>query len=68
MWLLKRGHWPQRRGRPGCSVAATPGRCFALTDKLSIFVRLDLDHAKARVLAKGHVTMHSIQALYVVVG
>jgi hypothetical protein len=42
-------------------------RCFALTEKLSILVRLDLDHAKAHVLAKGHVTIHSIQALYVVV-
>lgn len=38
-----------------------------MTDKLSILVRVDLDHAKAQVLAKGHVTVHSIQALYVVV-
>ncbi|MET3175758.1 UNVERIFIED_ORG: hypothetical protein ABIB52_003627 [Arthrobacter sp. UYCu721] len=38
-----------------------------LSDKLSILVRVDLDHAKAQVLAKGHVTVHSIQALYVVV-
>ena len=38
-----------------------------LTDKLSILVRVDLDHARAQVLAKGHVTVHSIQALYVVV-
>jgi hypothetical protein len=38
-----------------------------LTEKLSILVRVDLDHAKARVLAKGHITVHSIQALYVVV-
>lgn len=38
-----------------------------MTDKLSILVRVDLDHAKAHVLAKGHVTIHSIQALYVVV-
>ena len=38
-----------------------------LNSKLSILVRVDLDHAKAQVLAKGHVTVHSIQALYVVV-
>ncbi|BAS10540.1 hypothetical protein AHiyo4_39620 [Arthrobacter sp. Hiyo4] len=38
-----------------------------LSEKLSILVRVDLDHAKAQVLAKGHVTVHSIQALYVVV-
>ncbi|WP_309233267.1 MULTISPECIES: hypothetical protein [unclassified Pseudarthrobacter] len=38
-----------------------------LSEKLSILVRVDLDHAKAQVLAKGHVTIHSIQALYVVV-
>ncbi|MET3720906.1 MULTISPECIES: hypothetical protein [unclassified Arthrobacter] len=38
-----------------------------MNDKLSILVRVDLDHARAQVLAKGHVTVHSIQALYVVV-
>jgi hypothetical protein len=38
-----------------------------LTDKLNILVRVDLDHARAQVLTKGHVTVHSIQALYVVV-
>lgn len=38
-----------------------------MTDKLNILVRVDLDHARAQVLAKGHVTVHSIQALYVVV-
>ena len=38
-----------------------------MTDKLSILVRVDLDHARAQVLAQGHVTVHSIQALYVVV-
>ena len=38
-----------------------------MSEKLSILVRVDLDHAKAQVLAKGHVTIHSIQALYVVV-
>jgi hypothetical protein len=67
MWRLKRGHWPQRRGHPGCSVAVTQGRLLTLSDKLSILVRVDLDHAKAQVLAKGHVTIHSIQAIYVVV-
>ena len=38
-----------------------------MTDKLNILVRVDLDHARAQVLAQGHVTVHSIQALYVVV-
>lgn len=38
-----------------------------MTDKLNILVRVDLDHARAQVLTKGHVTVHSIQALYVVV-
>ena len=38
-----------------------------LSEKLSILVRVDLDHARAQVLAKGHITVHSIQALYVVV-
>ena len=67
MRLQRRGQWPQRSGLPGCSVAAMQGRHDHLTDKLNILVRLDLDHAKAQVLAKGHVTVHSIQALYVVV-
>jgi hypothetical protein len=40
---------------------------LTLTEKLSILVRLDFDRAKAQVLAKGHVTVHSVQALYVVV-
>ena len=38
-----------------------------MTEKLNILVRVDLDHARAQVLAQGHVTVHSIQALYVVV-
>jgi hypothetical protein len=38
-----------------------------MTDKLSILVRVDLEHARTQVLAKGHITVHSIQALYVVV-
>ena len=62
--------WPEARPQ---AAASRPPRlqrrshakkvCFALTEKLSILVRLDLDHAKAHVLAKGHVTIHSIQAL-----
>jgi hypothetical protein len=44
-----------------------PGEGIILTDKLNILVRVDLDHARAQVLTKGHVTVHSIQALYVVV-
>ncbi len=59
----------------GRSVAASPAAAsqpskegmIILSEKLSILVRVDLDHAKAQVLAKGHVTVHSIQALYVVV-
>ncbi|WP_255771636.1 hypothetical protein [Pseudarthrobacter sulfonivorans] len=38
-----------------------------MTNKLSILVHVDFDHAKAQVVAKGHVTIHSIQALFVVV-
>ena len=38
-----------------------------MTDKLNVLVRVDLDHARAQVQAKGHVTVHNIQALYVVV-
>lgn len=38
-----------------------------MNSKLSILVRVDLDHARAQVVAKGHITVHSVQALYVVV-
>lgn len=38
-----------------------------MNSKLNIVVRVDLDHAKALVIAKGHVTVHSVNALYVVV-
>jgi hypothetical protein len=38
-----------------------------VNSKLNIVVRIDLDHAKALVIAKGHVTVHSVNALYVVV-
>jgi len=37
-----------------------------MNDKLSILVRVDLDCAQAQVAARGHVTLQSIQALYVV--
>nr|WP_246223758.1 hypothetical protein [Pseudarthrobacter psychrotolerans] len=35
-----------------------------MTEKLSILVRVDLDEARAQVLARGHVTAKSIHALY----
>jgi hypothetical protein len=38
-----------------------------LNSKLNIVVRVDLDRAKALVIAKGHITVHSVNALYVVV-
>ncbi len=38
-----------------------------MTAKLNVLVRVDLDHAKAQVQAKGHVTVRNVQALYVVV-
>ncbi|QOD02607.1 hypothetical protein IDT60_14785 [Pseudarthrobacter sp. BIM B-2242] len=38
-----------------------------MNSKLNIVVRMDLDHAKALVIAKGHITIHSVNALYVVV-
>ncbi|MET1086244.1 MAG: hypothetical protein ABWY04_03845 [Arthrobacter sp.] len=38
-----------------------------MTDKLNVLVRVDLDHARAQVLAKGHVTVRNVQALYIVV-
>ena len=37
-----------------------------MNSKLNIVVRIDLDHSKAQVIAKGHITIHSINALYVV--
>jgi hypothetical protein len=37
-----------------------------LNSKLNIVVRVDLDQSKAQVIAKGHITIHSINALYVV--
>jgi peptidyl-tRNA hydrolase len=37
-----------------------------LNSKLNIVVRIDLDHARAKVIAKGHITIHSVNALYVV--
>lgn len=38
-----------------------------MNSKLNILVRVDLDHARAQVIAKGHITVHSVQALYIVV-
>ncbi len=43
------------------------GRLYILNSKLNIIVRVDLDHARAQVVAKGHITLHSVQALYIVV-
>ncbi|GGH91332.1 hypothetical protein ACFFGR_19015 [Arthrobacter liuii] len=37
-----------------------------MNSKLNIVVRVDLDHGKAQVIAKGHITIHSVKALYVV--
>jgi outer membrane protein W len=37
-----------------------------LNSKLNIVVRVDLDRARAQVIAKGHVTVHSVNAIYVV--
>ena len=37
-----------------------------MNSKLNIVVRIDLDHSKAQVIAKGHITIHSVNALYVV--
>ena len=37
-----------------------------MNSKLNIVVRVDLDHSKAQVIAKGHITIHSVNALYVV--
>jgi hypothetical protein len=59
------------RSRPkarSCSVAANArGRLYNLNSKLNVVVRIDLDHSKALVMAKGHITIHSVNALYVVV-
>ncbi|MGO4186305.1 hypothetical protein [Pseudarthrobacter sp. TAF60_1] len=38
-----------------------------MNSKLNIVVRIDLDHKTALVIAKGHITVHSVNALYVVV-
>lgn len=37
-----------------------------MTAKLNVVVRLDLDHSVAQVIAKGHITVNSVHALYVV--
>lgn len=60
----------QRRRRPGERLqrrSRKRGRQYNLTDKLNVLVRVDLDHARAQVQAKGHVTVRNVQALYVVV-
>ncbi|MBU8868553.1 MULTISPECIES: hypothetical protein [Paenarthrobacter] len=38
-----------------------------MNEKLKVLVSVDLDCARARVAAQGHVTVRSVQALYVVV-
>jgi hypothetical protein len=57
----------ERPESKGCSVAARAAEGNTLNSKLTILVRVDLDDARARVIAKGHLTIHSINALYVVV-
>ncbi|MBT2248131.1 hypothetical protein JHV56_05385 [Arthrobacter sp. BHU FT2] len=37
-----------------------------MNSKLNVVVRVDLDRARAKVIAKGHITVHSVNALYVV--
>lgn len=37
-----------------------------MNSKLNIVVRVDLDRARAQVIATGHVTVHSVNAIYVV--
>lgn len=58
----------KRATAKSCSVAANAGeRLYNVNSKLNIVVRIDLDHATALVIAKGHITVHSVNALYVVV-
>jgi len=60
--LQQTGHSKKLQRRSQCR-----GRLYNLNSKLNIVVRVDLDHAKALVIAKGHITVHSVNALYVVV-
>jgi hypothetical protein len=55
------GHRKKLQRRSQCR-----GRLYNLNSKLNIVVRIDLDHARAKVIAKGHLTVHSVNALYVV--
>jgi hypothetical protein len=55
------GHSKKLQRRSQCR-----GRLYNLNSKLNIVVRIDLDHARAKVIAKGHITVHSVNALYVV--
>ncbi|WP_258803053.1 hypothetical protein [Pseudarthrobacter sp. NS4] len=55
------GHSKKLQRRSQCR-----GRLYNLNSKLNIVVRVDLDHARAKVIAKGHITVHSVNALYVV--
>lgn len=59
---MQAGHKARLQRRSRCR-----GRLYLLNSKLNILVRVDLDHARAQVIAKGHITVHSVQALYVVV-
>jgi hypothetical protein len=51
---------------PGCHSVVVPDleRRNFVTDKLPVLVRVDLDCAKARVAAQGHVTSKSVRGLY----
>lgn len=53
-------------GCPGCHSVVAPDleRRNFVTDKLQVLVRVDLDCAKARVAAQGHVTSKSVRGLY----
>jgi hypothetical protein len=55
------GHRKKLQRRSQCR-----GRLYILNSKLNIVVRIDLDQARAKVVAKGHITVHSVNALYVV--
>ena len=59
---MQTGHMQGLQRRSRCR-----GRLYLMNSKLNILVRVDLDHARAQVVAKGHITVHSVQALYVVV-
>ena len=52
---------------PGRSVTAWLIGRGAMTDKLRLLVRMDVDGAQVRIAARGRVTSQSLHALYLVV-